>query len=403
MLKKILVLCFCLALLAGSACAETVAPMPGHNLEYRCTLPDGRMILTGTKWADKGEYQAWNAWMVCLNRDKTVSWEYVGPEVGEPLWFDDAAALADGTIAARYDVSPIGSSYHAIWFFTADGEKLEKTFRLQDGTGYRAKLQPSFLITQREVPYGDLTEVRDWEGNKLLTYNEIGLTAASGWWTDGDELTVYGHGEPETHRAKIVKLDGLSDKVLWSTELELQWKDSEDADLLQAVKTPDGGYAALLREQKSEWWSGEWYSSYAVIKLDAEGRVQWIRKLAEKDEGEYYLCAYKGKIVVLYDPREEMDKPQVLRWFDGEGNETGRTELALKPEYFPAMAGKTALKSKKIPRVAHVNTIRLIPAEDGLWAYVTAYLADYHKADNELAMVADSQDAIMIRVEEPLP
>ena len=40
MLKKILVLCFCLALLAGSACAETVAPMPGHNLEYRCTLPD---------------------------------------------------------------------------------------------------------------------------------------------------------------------------------------------------------------------------------------------------------------------------------------------------------------------------------------------------------------------------
>ena len=187
------------------------------------------------------------------------------------------------------------------------------------------------------------------------------------------------------------------------TMLELQWKDSEDADLLQAVKTPDGGYAALLREQKSEWWSGEWYSSYAVIKLDAEGRVQWIRKLAEKDEGEYYLCAYKGKIVVLYDPREEMDKPQVLRWFDGEGNETGRTELALKPEYFPAMAGKTAPKSKKIPRVAHVNTIRLIPAEDGLWAYVTAYLADYHKADNELAMVADSQDAIMIRVEEPLP
>ena len=50
-----------------------------------------------------------------------------------------------------------------------------------------------------------------------------------------------------------------------------------------------------------------------------------------------------------------------------------------------------------------MNTIRLIPAEDGLWAYVTAYLADYHKADNELAMVADSQDAIMIRVEEPLP
>lgn len=404
MLKRILGWCLCLALLAGAACAETVVQMPDYNLQYQCTLADGRMVLTGVQIKDKGEYTTSKALMVCLNPDGTVSWEYLGPEVGESLWFSRAAALQDGTIAATYDVYPYGATpYHAIWFFSADGEKLEKEIRLQDGPGFRDMPQTSFLITQREVPAGDLTEVRDWDGNKLVMFNEIRVTEMNGWWIEGDELTVYGNGEPETHRAKIVKMDGLTDQVLWSTTLDLQWPDSADASLPQAVKTADGGYAALLREQKSDWWSDEWTTRYALVKLDAGGNVQWISKLADKDDGEYSLCEYQGKIVVLYDPREEMDKPMVLRWFDGDGNKTSRSELMLKPEYFPKMAGKTAPKSKKIPRLAGVNSIELIPAADGLWAYVTAYLADYHKEDNELAQVDDSYDAIMIRVQEQLP
>ena len=73
----IIALGLCLAILAGTACAEMTELSCGkvEYLNYRCTLPDGRLLLTGGTRRD--EYNGNAAWIVCLNKDRTVSWEYI--------------------------------------------------------------------------------------------------------------------------------------------------------------------------------------------------------------------------------------------------------------------------------------------------------------------------------------
>ena len=76
-LRRILLLCLCAVLLTGSALAEDVADISGEGFDcmyYKCTLPDGRVILTGCK-GTVGNYIDSRARILCLNPDMTVSWD----------------------------------------------------------------------------------------------------------------------------------------------------------------------------------------------------------------------------------------------------------------------------------------------------------------------------------------
>ena len=85
--KCALALCLCLALLAGTACAEELHFLSTGDwdyLDYGCTLPDGRIVLVGTRTVYGEDYMT-GAWVLCLNPDLTVSWEAVeGYKDGSP-------------------------------------------------------------------------------------------------------------------------------------------------------------------------------------------------------------------------------------------------------------------------------------------------------------------------------
>ncbi|MBR3429860.1 MAG: hypothetical protein IKG87_07170 [Clostridia bacterium] len=83
--RRAATLCICLLVLCSCAFAENTVNFsgPGYDaLQYACTLPDGRMIFTGYRGA-KGNYQESRARLLCLNPDKTVSWEYFDPSEGQ--------------------------------------------------------------------------------------------------------------------------------------------------------------------------------------------------------------------------------------------------------------------------------------------------------------------------------
>ena len=68
-LRRILLLCLCAVMLTGSALAEDVADISGEGFDcmyYKCTLPDGRVILTGWK-GTVGNYMDSRARILCLN------------------------------------------------------------------------------------------------------------------------------------------------------------------------------------------------------------------------------------------------------------------------------------------------------------------------------------------------
>ena len=84
-MKKMMVLVLCLSILSSFAYSESVISFngPGYDaLGYACTLADGRMIFTGYR-GKEGNYQESRARLLCLNQDKTVSWEYWDPAEGQ--------------------------------------------------------------------------------------------------------------------------------------------------------------------------------------------------------------------------------------------------------------------------------------------------------------------------------
>ena len=100
LMKTILALCLCLALLAGTACAEEMKSICSglDYLYYSCTLADGRLLLTGVKNRTTSDYYDPVAWVVCLNPDGTVSWEFDDQGADGYSSVVQAAALRDGTV-----------------------------------------------------------------------------------------------------------------------------------------------------------------------------------------------------------------------------------------------------------------------------------------------------------------
>ena len=106
-LKKALLLGLCLALLAGSALAAEVVDISSEGYDcigYDLTLPDGRLIFTGCH-GKPGNYMDQKARILCLNPDRTVSWEYIHPAEGS--WdFCGMILMKDGTLCVRLSNDP---------------------------------------------------------------------------------------------------------------------------------------------------------------------------------------------------------------------------------------------------------------------------------------------------------
>ena len=392
---------------------KDVIQLPGITMSYACTLQDGRLLMTGTEMEEgpNVEYYIWKARLLCLNPDGTVSWEYTGPEekFDGQLWFDNAATLTDGTIAVVHSefLRCEAEELVTVQFFTPDGEQISKEMGAFTGNIARCMPQPSFLMVERRNKEGNSTgtEVMDWDGNLIARYKEdqiFGEGAHS--WMPGDELVIYGQTGTDKTQAKIVKMDGLTDKVLWTNELDYQWPDTDGyAGLDDVVKTGDDGYAALLWDYKYGEAEDDDITRYAVVKFDASGNIQWIRKLDFQSNGivECNLYMHDGKIVLLCNTVGEADTPWTAQWFDEDGNSLGMTELEIKPEYFAVLSRMTAPKSEKVPRILTVDFCRIASRPDGLWAIVSASLKDYYRSENELGPVDGSDDMIMIRIPEP--
>ncbi len=384
---------------------KDVIRLPGMLLSYACTLPDGRVVLSGTESRyeeDEYSYSLDKARLVCLNPDGTVSWEYTGPEekAYNHLWFDQAAVLKDGTIAIRHALE--GQS---IQFFSPDGNKLDKEM----GPFDESMPHSAFLRVERRNEKGESTgtEVLDWDGNPITRIMEEQFFGDSYRnWMQGDELVLYGEtGTDKTH-AKIVKMDGLTDKVLWEKVLDYQWQDTDSAFPSDMVKTEDGGYAMLVTESKFGATEDGDVCRYAVVKLSLNGDVQWVYR----DDNEYNgwgngfnLYMHNGKPVMVAVENNEDGKDITIsaRWIDEEGKALGMTELAVKPEYFAVLGSMMNPTGDSLPRLLQVANDGVASTPDGLWVYLRAYVGKYYADTNELVDVEGSDDTLLIRIPEP--
>ena len=128
---RILLLCLCAAMLAaGTAFAENIEIVNlggarNLNLHYGTTLTDGRILLVGAA-NDPGKIECLPT-LLCLNRDRTVSWEFTDEAFGSGE-FSPASELSDGTIAAvytRWGADNVACA-QGIRFFTPDGKPTGK-------------------------------------------------------------------------------------------------------------------------------------------------------------------------------------------------------------------------------------------------------------------------------------
>ncbi len=114
-------------------------------LEYRCPLPDGGLILTGGMRLN-GTGKETGAYVLCLNADRTVRWEYTDREKNGYTTAEKATVLSDGAIAVVVWDYP---RKIAVKFFTPQGKRARKTLDLTKKCGNNGQIfdiTPSFIM-----------------------------------------------------------------------------------------------------------------------------------------------------------------------------------------------------------------------------------------------------------------
>ncbi len=409
LMKTILALCLCLALPAGTACAEGMHVISSGRtdyLSYACTLPDGRILLTGGKELTENSRNV-RAWILCLNPDLTVSWEIVDREEDGYVSAGDAGVLADGTIAVVFTARPYRV---VIKFFTQDGQPAGKESEIPKEY-VPCAVSPSWLMMYRWKTEEHMCEtvLTDWSGKELLRYDGEVIPGSYGSLVrNADELVAAGQDMLENGRAKIAKLDDRTGKALWETVLDRQLPGSDEDTLLTGVMTGDGGYAALMMEGIPGAVDEPTVWKDFIVKFDAEGSVRWVRQ-ATADNADlfvYDLCPWNGMVAAVGTPfpgdSTEGFDPWYILWFDGDGNEPGITELKLNTEDFSVLGRYLVSEREGIRNEPFASCLALIPAEDGIWALVSCYMEEktvdgYDTGDS----VYGSQELVLIQIPEP--
>ncbi len=398
-LRRILLLCLCAVMLTGSALAEDVADISGEGFDcmyYKCTLPDGRVILTGCK-GTVGNYIDSRARILCLNPDMTVSWDYIDPSEG-CCSFTWTALLKDGTLGVVFENSPYQTPLEKkLVFFTLDGKPTGKEVALTEPGSMVNKASAS-CVWQFDYPEsgGLIEELLDWEGKAILRYEGDDKSPFSGMeemFEEEDGLVFAGREKGISGCARILKID-FQGNTIWDTVLPPESPEADRSGIHWCVRNEDGSYVALVSEDSNADAHGlSVYSGYRLVKFSPEGRVLWSNGEAfDRCPGKWYggLAQYNGRFVVeMADPNLGSSKNlhAEFLWMDEEGNWLGTTELNKTPKDFPRIA-----KEKK-PYTLGVTT--LIPTKEGLWA-----LIDYEAEKSTHLKQMDTQDDYLVKVPE---
>ena len=345
-MRRILILILCLALPAGASRAEGAVELCCGNgdtwLGYEFMLPDGRAVLSGITDGEQRQLR-----LVCLNPDRTVSWEYVS-EGAADYWCSDMVLRRDGTIAVVSRRFSQEADDIVIKFLTPDGQKAAEDTVIPTGGG---SLWPSSvsrngvtLERQVEVPGKEepdsQMEVYDWDGNMVSTYpytfgQETGEYLRETEEQDG--LLLYGTDSMKGGRAKIMKKENRDGKTLWETTVPFEWQDADWSTAALPIPTDDEGHIFQVMEMKNDPEE----QRIRLVKLDSQGSIRWsVTEDTEKGEHFGEVTVFNGKVVAHLNGDENYDKlekPRTFRWLDMEGNDLGTTELELKTEDFPGI------------------------------------------------------------------
>ena len=286
--------------LTGIAEKENLVELDSEQrewLEYRCSLPDGGLILTGGMRLS-GAGKETGAYVLCLNADRTVRWEYTDREKNGYTSAEEATVLADGTIAVVVWDYP---RKIAVKFFTPQGKRARKKLDLTKTIGARGQLAditPSFIIkreflgsvTEQDFRYE--TTLYNWKGKEITRYNGDVVYGGIGFLIKGsEELVTFGQDTVYNSHAKFTKTDWSQGCVLWDIVLDYQQPETDNAVLQNVVETTDGGYVGFLREGKL-MEDGDGYAyTYYLVRFDAEGRLD-----ISKNE------RYKSYGLTMYEP-----------------------------------------------------------------------------------------------------
>ena len=408
--KCALALCLCLALLAGVACAEEVHIIcsgKSDYLNYDGMLPDGRLLLTGGKDLSGTVYHR-GAWVLCLNPDRTVSWEIVDEEYYEVR---AAAILPDGTIGVVFENRQMMDREDRITirFYTPDGKATGRELELStENVIYEVNASWLMAYTWKAEERMDETVLFDWNGNELLRYDGLILPGGYGYKVENaEELVFFGQDTMENSHAKILKLDGLTGKTLWETTLDWQLPDTVDARLEGGIRTEDGGYIAWLQEGNRDTEDEPYVWRPFLVKFGADGRVQRIiREIFEKVEPYgTWLYSVNGKTAVRCMPETDGNPdtiaPWVFLWLDDDGNEIGTTEVKLDTADFPDLGQYVGPAGDGTRWEPSADLWDLIPMADGLWALGSCCVDNMDSSGNFIQTLSESFESFLVKIPEP--
>ena len=399
-LIRILAAALCLALAAVPALANEVMDlsMDGYDcFDYAGSLPDGRLVFTGSN-GKPGNYMDQKARILCLNPDRTVSWEYIHPAEG--CWgFHGITPMEDGTLCVRLCNSPYQrTAEDKLVFFTPDGQLTGREIPLEvheedDPIINQGILSSSCRFTscfadEEEKCY---TEYTDWDGNLLFRINGRGPIREESIIPEADGLVMMGCEQGRDAAAKILKMDWQGN-ILWETVVPFISEVNRGAMMQYGMKTGDGGYLAVVAERPVNISTGgERWKTY-LVKFSASGRILWKNEAAfDALPSSMVLCVeeYNGKYVVEVEDKDRFASPDMpfrYLWFDTEGKELGMTELYVRKEDVPRLA-----KGKKMD----VYGGGLVIMADGLWG---DFSCDNGSNDHEKNMA--SLDEVLIKIPE---
>jgi len=369
LLMRILIACLCAVLMVSSAYAEKIVDIGNEGYErlvWWDTLPDGRLLFAGNRSAKERNDQD-QAWLVCLNQDRTVSWEYLDETVGT-LGFYHAHALPDGTIGVWFwqtGEKEDTISNQSLRFFTQDGKPTGKEVVLtSDEYVTINNVTPSYLVKNHQTETESWSEMIDWDGNVITRFGgEGGMHHPYCMIEEEDRLILFGSRWTDETNDNITRID-LQGNVIWKKTIPSPWQDDIKPDIGYPVKTEENGYLVVQYAAFSRLDTNRLSMRTALTKLDRDGNVIWTKPV---DEEEYMrfceMMVYDGKTVLVYE--QPVQQPAwKFRWFDEDGNELGITELKLDELLASAEDAKKNLA---------IEDLQLVPMKDGLWGIASVF------------------------------
>ena len=371
---RILTACLCAVLMVCSAYADTIVDIGKEGYErlvWWDTLQDGRLLFAGNRSAKEQDDQD-QAWLVCLNQDCTVSWEYLDETVGT-VGFYHAHVLPDGTIGVWFWQTGENEdtiSRQSLKFFTQDGKPTGKEVVLtSDEYVTINNVTPSYLVRNHQTEKESWSDMIDWDGNVITRFGgEGGMHHPYCMIEEEDGLILFGSRWTDETKDNITRTD-LQGNVIWKKTIPSPWQDDIEPEIDCPVRTEDSGYLIVQYNYINQPETNGRSMRTAITKLDRDGNVIWTKPVDEEESMWFYgMTMYNGKTVLVYEqPAYNGTQRYVWRfhWFDEGGNELGKTEMM--PDDLLAFFEDPEQKNLVI------EGIQLVPMKDELWGIASVF------------------------------